>query len=278
MIASLPTHTRLPGARRHEVTPVSLIVIAALAGCRREASPAPSAQGSPSAQQPAIATPWCGEGWRAIDESTCVALPPRFADPPSLVIFAHGMLAARALPTDEQATLLTASRAHGFAVLFGRGRQGLCTWEPDLAEHYCWPTTQATVERDTAGIVAAWLRAQGRAEELAGMRFARRYLVGFSNGGYFAAFVTVGGLMPLDGAAVVGAGRSVVDERLFGAARPPLYLAVGAEEAEATRQDAATLAQALTRRGWPLRYVVHPDRGHGIAADDLASAWETWGR
>ena len=154
----------------------------------------------------------------------------------------------------------------------------MCAWKPDLAEHYCWPTTQATVERDVPEIVAAWIRAQGRAEELAGVRFARRYLVGFSNGGYFTAFVTVQGLMPLDGAAVVGAGRSVVDERLFGAARPPLYLAVGADEAEGTRKDASTLAEALAQKGWPLRYVVHPDRGHGITADDLASAWGAWGR
>ena len=254
-----------------------MIALAALAGCARKPGPAPSSRGSGTASPPST-TPWCGEGWRTIDASTCLALPERFADPPSLVIFAHGMLAPHVQPTDEQATLLAAARAHGFAVLFGRGREGLCKWQPDLAEHCCWPTTQSDVDRETPEIVAAWLRAQRRAEGMAGVRFSRRYLVGFSNGGYFTAFVTAEGLMPIDGAAVVGAGRSVVDRALLGASRPPLYLAVGAREAEVTQRDAATLAQALMERAWPVAYVVHPDRGHAIQGDDLALAWATWGR
>lgn len=57
-----------------------------------------------------------------------------------------------------------------------------------------------------------------------------------------------------------------------------LLLAVGAEGAESTRHDAATFAQALTQKGWPLTYVVHVGRGHGLHADNLASAWEAWGR
>ncbi len=194
------------------------------------------------------------------------------------MIFAHGMLPPRALPTEEQATLLAAARAKGFAVLFGRGREGLCNWQADLAEHRCWPTKQSDVDREAPEIVAGWLRAQRRAEELAGVRFSHRYLVGFSNGGYFTAFITVEGLMPIDGAAVVGAGRSGVDEALIGASRPPLYLAVGAEEAEGTQRDAATLAHALMERAWPVAYVVHPNRGHAIKGDDLALAWAAWGR
>jgi predicted esterase len=260
-------------------TAVALALILALSGCKRSPSPAPPTGGSSAVEtlDPSSA-PWCGEGYRALDEATCLALPPTFAEPPSLVIFAHGMIAPSALPTEEQATLLAASRAHGFAVLFGRGKQGLCAWQPDVTEHYCWPTTQAAVEKETSGIVARWSDAQARAERLAGVRLARRYLVGFSNGGYFVAFVAVQGRMPIDGAAVVGAGRSEVDLSLCGAERPPLYLAVGDQEAEGTRRDAATLAEALTQQGWPVKYVVHEGRGHGIKEDDLAASWAAWGR
>jgi predicted esterase len=260
-------------------TAVALALILALAGCKRGPSPAPPAEGSSAVEtsEPA-STPWCGEGYRALDESTCLALPPTFTQPPSLVIFAHGMIAPSALPTEEQATLLAAAHASGFAVLFGRGKQGLCAWQADVAEHYCWPTTQAAVEKETPGIVAAWNDAQGRAERAAGVRFARRYLVGFSNGGYFTAFVAVQGRMPIDGAAVVGAGRSEVDPSLFGSERPPLYLAVGDQEAESTRHDAATLEQALTQHGWPVKYVVHEGRGHTIKEDDLTASWAAWGR
>jgi predicted esterase len=259
----------------------SALVMAALAGCGRDpsrASPATDPDPAPQAVADGPPTPWCGEGWRVIDASTCLALPSRFAEPPSLVIFAHGILAPQASPAEDQATLLAASRELGFAVLVGRGKQGLCAWQPDVADHYCWPTAQAVVDEQTPAIAAAWSEAQGRAEGMAGVRFARRYLVGFSNGGYFTAFVSTQGLVPLDGAAVVGAGRTVVDESLLATARPPIYLAVGDQEADVTRHDAATLASALTQNAWPVKYVVHAGRGHELRGDDLASAWEAWGR
>jgi hypothetical protein len=207
-----------------------------------------------------------------------VALPERFAAPPSLVIYVHGMMAPAALPSDEQATLLAAAREHGFAVLFARGKPGLCAWEPRVASHLCWPTKQAAVDAVGPEIVAGWQDGQARAEDLAGVRFGRRYVLGFSNGGYFVAFVTVEGRFPVDGVGVVGAGRTSVDESLSGAAHPPFYLAVGDQEAVDTRQDAEYLAHLLAQRGWPLAYVVHPGRGHELHQDDLASAWAAWGR
>jgi predicted esterase len=223
-------------------------------------------------------TGWCGEGWIALDEGACLALPAHFAAPASLVVFAHGMIAPDALPTDEQATLLAAAHAHGFAVLFPRGRAGLCTWEPGVVDDLCWPTKQEVVDQVGPGIVAEWDRAQARAEGRAGVRFDRRYLFGFSNGGYFVAFLTVEGRYRVDGAGLVGAGRTAVDESLSGPARPPFYLAVGEQEEEVTRQDAATLAQVLDRCGWTTAHVVHPGRGHELHEDDLAAAWTLWGR
>ncbi len=225
-----------------------------------------------------VTTAWCGEGWRALDDGACLALPDRFAEPASLVVFAHGMIAPDAQPTEEQATLLAAARAQGFAVLFPRGKAGLCTWEPGVLEHLCWPTKQQTVDEAGPGILAGWDRAQRQAEAQAGVRFARRYLFGFSNGGYFVAFLTVEGRYRVDGAGLVGAGRSAVDESLTGRARPPFYLAVGEQEAEVTRQDAATLAQVLQRGGWKIEHVVHPGRGHELHEDDLEAAWALWGR
>ena len=140
--------------------------------------PPPAATSAP-APRAAITTPWCGAGWQAIDGATCVALPEHFAHPASLVVFAHGILAPGALPPDDQATLLAAARAHGFAVLFARGKAGLCGWEPKVADHFCWPTTQQTADEVGPGILAEWAEAQARAEEIAGVRFERRYFFGF---------------------------------------------------------------------------------------------------
>jgi len=240
----------------------------------KESAPAPP----PTTATTVLTTPWCGAGWLAIDDATCVALPERLAPPASLVVHVHGMIAPDALPTAEQATLLAAARAHGFAVLFARGKPGLCDWEPGVQSNFCWPTKQEAIDELGPGILAEWAEGQARAEEMAGVRFERRYLFGFSNGGYFVAFLSVEGRFSIDGAGVVGAGRTAIDETLSGPARPPFYLAVGDQETGVTRQDAATLAHLLTLRGWPLTYVIHPGGAHELREDDLASAWAAWGR
>jgi predicted esterase len=265
---------------RRSSAALSLAALALLASCSRDRKSGPTAGAGKEATATEVVSPsgWCGEGWRALDEGACLALPDHLAAPASLVVYAHGMIAPDALPTEEQATLLAAAQAHGFAVLFQRGRAGLCTWEPGVVDDLCWPTRQEVVDSAGPEILAAWDRAQTQAEAAAGARFEKRYLFGFSNGGYFVAFLTVEGRYRVDGAGLVGAGRTAVDESLTGAARPPFYLAVGAEEEEVTQKDAATLAQVLDRGGWKTAHVVHPGRGHEVHEDDLAAAWTLWGR
>src|SRR6187402_471786 len=96
---------------------VALALFSLLAACSRgektELSSGPPLAAAAAAMP---LTGWCGEGWRTLDEGTCLALPERFAEPASLVVFAHGMIAPDGLPIREQTTLLAAARAHGFAV------------------------------------------------------------------------------------------------------------------------------------------------------------------
>jgi predicted esterase len=260
----------------------TLALVVSLSACARDSNDTPEMQPpapiASAVAEPAIVTTFCGEGWHALAADACVTVPPKLASPPTIVIFAHGILAPDALPTEDQATLLTASRAHGFAVLFTRGKAGLCTWDPQMVSSFCWPTKQEAVDEVAPSIIREWTDAQGRAEEFAGTRFDQRYLFGFSNGGYFVAYLSVEGRMPMNGAGVVGAGRTAVDETQLPANRLPIYLAVGDQEAAATQQDAANMAQVLSLRGWPLKYVVHAGRAHELHADDLTAAWTAWGR
>jgi predicted esterase len=266
--------------RRRATGTLALAGLALLTACSRDrkADPGPAPASSSGAVAAGSPSTFCGDGWRALESGACLALPERLASPPSLVVYAHGMLAPDALPTEEQAALLAASRAHGFAVLFPRGKPGLCAWEPGVVDNLCWPTKQEVVDASGPAILAGWQSAQAQAEAASKVRFEKRYLFGFSNGGYFVAFLAVEGRYPVDGAGLVGAGRTAVDESLTGTSRPPFYLAVGEQEEEVTRSDAATLNQVLDRRGWKTAHVVHPGRGHEIHEDDLAAAWTLWGR
>src|SRR5512132_2205455 len=144
-----------------------LALFSLLASCSRgektELTPAPPLAVAATGAATVPLTGWCGEGWRTLEDGACLALPERFAGAASLVVFAHGMIAPGALPVEEQTTLLAAARTHGFAVLFPRGKAGLCAWDPGVIGHFCWPTKQETVDVVGPGLLAGWEAAQVRA-------------------------------------------------------------------------------------------------------------------
>jgi predicted esterase len=219
---------------------------------------------------------WCGEGFVTADEDTCFAVPERLASPPAIVFFLHGILAPGMLPEGQLPALREASRAQGFIAAVPRGREGLCFWKPEVTSHFCWPTRRETVDSAAPAILAGWADAEARIEAVTGVRFERRYVLGFSNGGYFAAYLGLEGLLAVDGVGVVGAGRSAIDESRSSARRPPFYVAVGDTELDVTQKAAEHLASVLSLRQWPIEYVIHPERGHELHADDFAIAWMTW--
>jgi predicted esterase len=111
-----------------------------------------------------------------------------------------------------------------------------------------------------------------------GAHFSRHYAVGFSNGGYFVSYLAPEGMLMLDGAAIVGAGRTDLDEAKLAKRPIPFFVGVGAEEVEFTRNAAAKLERDLDAHGWPVDSVVHEGRGHELADDDLDLAWVAWMR
>jgi predicted esterase len=160
--------------------------------------------------------------------------------------------------------------------VFPRGRPGLCTWDPSVGTSFCWPTRRETVDAAAPALIAEWMNAEALLGRILGQTFGGRYVMGFSNGGYFASYVALEGLVDLDGAGLVGAGRMVIEEHLFSQERPPIYIAVGDQELASTVASAENLADVLTQHGWEHELVVHPGRGHEIRADDFTRAWETW--
>ncbi|WP_437330808.1 alpha/beta hydrolase [Sorangium sp. So ce381] len=223
-----------------------------------------------------VETDWCSAGWIGLDDHTCFHVPETALRGAPILYVLHGAMAPDSLPVDLQATAAEAAEALGAVAVFPRGRPGLCTWDPSVETYSCWPTRRETVDAAAPALLEEWMRAEALMERILGGTFGGRYVMGFSNGGYFASYVALEGLVAVDGAALVGAGRMVIEEHLFSEERPPIYIAVGALELASTIASAENLADVLTQHGWEHELVVHPERGHEIHADDFSRAWETW--
>lgn len=223
-----------------------------------------------------VETDWCSAGWIGLDDHTCFHVPETALRGAPILYVLHGAMAPDSLPVDLQATAAEAAEALGAVAVFPRGKPGLCTWDPSVETYACWPTRRETVDAAAPALLEEWMRAEALMERILGGTFGGRYVMGFSNGGYFASYVALEGLVAVDGAALVGAGRMVIEEHLFSEERPPIYIAVGELELASTIASAENLADVLTQHGWEHELVVHPERGHEIHADDFSRAWETW--
>jgi predicted esterase len=227
--------------------------------------------------QDAVDEEFCGPSFFAMN-GACAHLPESLASPPTLLYYAHGMFPDGARPARELDIVRAAADIYGFAVLAPRGRKGLCTWSDEVKTSVCWPTKREAVDLVANEILGSWTLAEHALVKSIGMRFSRHYALGFSNGGYFMAYVAPDGLLSLDGAAIVGAGRTDVDDAHLAKTPIPIFLGVGSEEAEFTLHAAARLSSDLSEHGWPVDLSVHEGRGHELGDDDFDLAWVAWGR
>ena len=223
-----------------------------------------------------VRTAWCGdEGWQGLDAQTCFHAPSTITSPPSVLIFLHGILPQGSVPTHLQRMVREAADSRGFVAIFPRAGQGVCPPWAD-ADGWCWPTARATVDAQTPDIVAGWEHHIAVLEAHLEMRVERRYVFGFSSGGFFAAYVGLEDWWRIDGVGMVGAGRSspLLRERIP-RTLPPVYVARGRFDGDAMRRS-ADLDRALAALGWPHRLVTLPERGHEVRVDDLENAWDYW--
>jgi predicted esterase len=232
-------------------------------------------EGGGAVWQP-VETDWCAEGWTGLDDHTCFYVPGTVTTPTSVLFFLHGMTPPEDTPKSLQNLARDAADEHGFIAVFPRGRQGLCAWDASVEEWWCWPTSRTTVDANAASILDEWTAAQSLLEVILDVTFDRRYVLGFSNGGYFASYIGLEGLLETDGIGAVGAGRSNIDESLMPAKSTPFYIAVGDQELQSTQDSAQNLVFVLNKHGWPNDFVIHPGQGHSVGASDFNGACSIW--
>jgi predicted esterase len=204
----------------------------------------------------------CIDGYEAINGEGCLALPPEGVTPP-LVLYLHGMYDGRAPALEIARATRVAKRAtaRGFAVLALRGRQGQCNALAEYASWYCWPSNDRTADAGPE-LVESW----SKALEVAAMRTeARRlYVLGFSNGGYFAVLLATRGLFRADAFAIAGAG--IIRPFRPPADKVPLVLVSGDDDP--SQPDMLALDQALTFDKWP-HDAYGRDGAHELTESDI---------
>jgi predicted esterase len=207
---------------------------------------------------------WCAPGFEPIRGNACLASGPGKPSAP-LVVYLHGRYArdAASEEIDRQRRLAARATALGFAVIALRGRLGACT-APELAQWYCWPSNETNADAG-AEFVDAWTPALAAAQERTGSR--RRFLLGFSNGGYFAGLIASRGLLAFD-ALVVAHGGPVEPVHAFRGTPPLLLLSADDDVAQ---DEMIRFDEELTREHWPHDSYARAG-GHGLTDEDITAA------
>lgn len=234
----------------------------------RGQKPSHAADGAPAVASAEAKGDFCAEGLEGIAGGGCFAAPADVSPntPVPLIIYLHGRYAngANADELDRQARVARMGKQKGYATLALRGALGECT-DPKLADWWCWPSNEKNAG-DGAAFVARWSTAIETAEGRIG-KGGPRYLLGFSNGAYFATLIATRALMPFD-AVVVAHGGPVQPTRADGSKMPMLL--VTADE-DASNDEMVRLASELSREKWPSQIIAR-EGGHALPDWDVEMA------
>lgn len=225
--------------------------------------PAPLAPASEDAD-PAATLPWCADGLEPIAGGGCFAGPGDARPGAPLILYLHGIYdrAGTSDEMDRQRRLALRASKKGFAVLAMRSHVGICHPDvPEFASKYCWPSNEQTADR-AKELVLGWQAALDAADKRVGR--GKRFVLGFSSGGYFAGLLASRGLFTADGF-VIAHGGPVRPVHAEGAKPPLLLLSADDDEAQDTM---LVLDQELTRENWAHDHYAR-DGGHGLTDSDI---------
>lgn len=195
---------------------------------------------------------------------------PRASD--TLVIFLHGVIKP---DTDwqwaQQRAAMRGARRSGYSVLAPRGRRGI--GPAQMKDWWTWPTSVRSENAIGDELRAEWTAARSALETAQGKAFRQVFVVGFSNGAYYATSLALLGKLKVNGYAVFAGGAGA--KYLVGPARgttrrPPIYVGYGLKDR--AHKDPASLASALKDLHWPHKVNVRPRGGHSIGDAQLDEA------
>lgn len=251
----------------------SLAALACVAGLARLAAADDSAaKAAPGAPPAATDARWCAAGFDEIEPGACYAPGPARPDGRrTLVVFLHGLLdVGSGWQHAMQRGMALGGRRLGFSVLAPAGRVG--AGPERRADQIGWPTSEAARAEVEDALVAEWARARAAVEKREGAPFDEVFVVGFSNGAYYAASLALRGRLDVDGYAVFaggGAPNGTVAAARRVTNRRPVFVAIAARDG--TAKGSRQLADALGQLRWPHDSWARPI-GHAVGDAQLDRA------
>jgi len=210
----------------------------------------------------------CAEGLETLPGGACFAAPKAVegrAEPWPLVIYLHGIFDPSAATEElsRQSRVAAHGVARGFAMLALHGHVGECS-APEYASRMCWPSNEHNEEGGPA-FVAEWKGPLAEAERR-GAR-GKRYVLGFSNGGYFSSILAERALFLADGF-VVARGGPVSPIKASGA-KVPMLLTFSDDDP--SHDEMMKLDEGLTADEWP-HEKFQSEGGHALPDADIEAA------
>lgn len=242
------------GARAAGGVVIALALVACRSGKPTEPPPNMSSQES-----------WCPEGFEVGPQDTCFAIPEAHDKDTPVLVYLHGMYTGHG--SAEEWERVRAATARGFAVVIPRGKRGLCAWKAELKDHFCWPQ-EAEDPQAFATVVADWERVLWQVDALLEGGPHKRYVLGFSNGGFFAAYLATHGTFDAQAYAIVNGGPLAPPAKTE-KVTPILLLAARDDADQAPKMK--ELHDSLTQAGWPHAFCSRPG-SHALATDDVDAA------
>ena len=241
--------------------PPPLRVSAALFLC------APAALASCSPSKPAAtlsaSESWCPDGFESGPQDTCFAVPETTTKETPILVYLHGMYAGHGSP--EEWRLVRTAVEKGYAVVVPRGKRGLCAWKAELADNFCWPQ-EVDDPQAFKNVVAEWDRVLWQVDAILENGVHKRYVLGFSNGAFFATYLAEHGLFPAQAYALVGGGA--LEPPRKATTKPVPLMLISAQDDVYQAPKTKELHEGLAKIGWTHAWCTHPG-AHPLAKEDV---------
>lgn len=258
-----------PSRARAEDAPVAREAPAATAPSAPPAGDAPAP--APAPEKPS-ADAWCAAELETLAGDVCYAKGPASADGRrTLVIFLHGLTD---VGSGWQRTLMKGMAAQGkrlhFDLIAPKGRTGVGPGKKE--SQIAWPTSSAGQDKVESEVIEEWLAAKRTLEARDGA-YDEVFVMGFSNGAYYASSLALRGRIPVDGFAVFAGGSAPKGSEARAKAvkaRAPIFVGISSKD-DTTAKKAKELSKALDALKWPHKTSSKPV-GHVVADGQLEAA------